>query len=145
MEAKKLRLSAEEIANRLDRPQRTRGGWLACCPAHDDASPSLSIGEGDAGQLLLHCFAGCRFEEIEAALGILPESPVAPPAPPAPAPRKPKLKRRARPDRPPVDWESTGGPARILPPATSRVYATPRAVFSLLDRKPRSMGHNSAH
>ena len=90
MEAKKLRLSAEEIANRLDRPQRTRGGWLACCPAHDDASPSLSIGEGDAGQLLLHCFAGCRFEEIEAALGILPESPVAPPAPPAPAPRKPK-------------------------------------------------------
>ena len=90
MEAKRLRLSAEEIAHRLDRPQRTRGGWLACCPAHDDASPSLSIGEGDAGQLLLHCFSGCAYEAIAAALGISSESPVAPPPPPAPAPRKPK-------------------------------------------------------
>ena len=43
MEVKRLRLSAEEIAHRLEQPQRTKDGWLACCPAHPDKSPSLSI------------------------------------------------------------------------------------------------------
>ena len=90
MEAKQLRHSAEEIANRLDRPQKTKNGWLACCPAHPDKSPSLSIKDGDAGFPVFYCYAGCAYEEIAAALGISSESPVAPPAPPAPAPRKPK-------------------------------------------------------
>lgn len=40
----------------------------ACCPAHDDHSPSLSISTGDDGRLLLHCFAGCDFRDIRAAL-----------------------------------------------------------------------------
>ena len=88
MEAKKLRHSAEEIANRLEKPQRTKDGWLARCPAHPDKSPSLSIKDGDKGFPLYYCYAGCGYEEIEAALGILPKSPVAPP-PPAPS-SKPK-------------------------------------------------------
>ena len=29
MEAKRLRLSAEEIANRLEKPQQTQTGWFA--------------------------------------------------------------------------------------------------------------------
>ena len=40
----------------------------ACCPAHEDRSPSLSITDGRDGRLLLHCFAGCSFAAIAKAL-----------------------------------------------------------------------------
>ncbi len=40
----------------------------ARCPAHDDRNPSLSIRDGEAGALLLHCFTGCRYRDIRAAL-----------------------------------------------------------------------------
>jgi putative DNA primase/helicase len=38
--------------------------WIARCPAHDDHTPSLSIGEGDGGKVLVHCFAGCEREQV---------------------------------------------------------------------------------
>lgn len=67
--------TAEQVAVHLDRARRTRDGhWTACCPAHDDRSPSLSITDGRE-RLLLHCFSGCTFEEVRDALasrGILP-------------------------------------------------------------------------
>lgn len=44
-------------------------GWVACCPAHDDRSPSLSIREQN-GRILLYCFAGCSVEAICAAARI---------------------------------------------------------------------------
>jgi hypothetical protein len=44
--------------------------WMATCPAHDDCTPSLSIGEGDNGQILLTCHAGCSVEAICAAMKI---------------------------------------------------------------------------
>ena len=54
---------------------RLKGKWhdgkafgLAACPAHDDASPSLSIGTGDDGRTLVHCLAGCSQERVIAAL-----------------------------------------------------------------------------
>ena len=59
--------SAEEITVGLDGTWKN-GKGQACCPAHDDASPSLSIGEGDAGQLLLHCFSGCSYPDIKHAI-----------------------------------------------------------------------------
>jgi hypothetical protein len=34
-------------------------GWTACCPAHEDSTPSLSISEGANGKVLLKCHAGC--------------------------------------------------------------------------------------
>lgn len=43
-------------------------GWLERCPAHPDREPSLSVGAGEGGRLLLHCFAGCAFREIVHAL-----------------------------------------------------------------------------
>ncbi len=43
---------------------------MAKCPAHDDHNPSLSIKQGNDGRTLLHCFAGCRVEDICAAIGI---------------------------------------------------------------------------
>lgn len=45
-------------------------GYSARCPSHDDHSPSLSIGEGSDGRVLLNCFAHCSTEEICSALGL---------------------------------------------------------------------------
>lgn len=47
--------------------QRSGSGWIARCPAHDDRNPSLSIHHKN-GRVLLHCHAGCRQEEVFAAL-----------------------------------------------------------------------------
>lgn len=44
--------------------------WLACCPAHSDKSPSLSIRQLDDGRMILHCFAGCPNESVISALGL---------------------------------------------------------------------------
>ncbi|MFC0201473.1 DUF7146 domain-containing protein [Paracoccus rhizosphaerae] len=50
-----------------------RGKWhriygLACCPAHSDRRPSLTIGDGHDGRLLLSCKAGCDFLDVLSAL-----------------------------------------------------------------------------
>ncbi len=65
--------------------QRTGvGRWKACCPAHKDHSPSLSIREGDRGGVLLKCFAGCALDSILAALKLAKRDLFAGP-PPSPA------------------------------------------------------------
>ncbi|MEZ6139186.1 MAG: hypothetical protein R3B84_01325 [Zavarzinella sp.] len=46
--------------------------WKACCPAHNDYTPGLSIKETDDGKVLLHCHAGCEVKEIVAAMGLKP-------------------------------------------------------------------------
>jgi hypothetical protein len=33
-----------------------------------DRNPSLSVGTGRNGRLLLHCFVGCRYHELVEAL-----------------------------------------------------------------------------
>jgi len=64
---RRYRFSAEAIASALDgRPSGK--GWVACCPAHDDTTPSLSINETSAGKVLLKCFAGCPQAAVIAAL-----------------------------------------------------------------------------
>lgn len=60
------KLSAEEIAFQL-RGYRTRNGFMACCPAHDDKNPSLSLRETE-GKILFHCFAGCSQSSVLDAL-----------------------------------------------------------------------------
>ena len=49
--------------------RRNGSGWSAKCPAHDDQTASLSVGEGADGTLLLKCHAGCGFQQILAAVG----------------------------------------------------------------------------
>jgi hypothetical protein len=51
-------------------PRRSGDGWSCTCPSHEDSSPSLSIGVGDGGRVLLHCFSGCKPEAICTSLGI---------------------------------------------------------------------------
>lgn len=63
--------TAAKILDRLERVKTTgHGRWLARCPAHEDASPSLSIRELDDGRVLLHDFAGCSTEDVLGALGL---------------------------------------------------------------------------
>ena len=80
------------------KPKGPTGKVKALCPVHGDRNPSLSLTEGDNGNALVHCFTGCTFEDIRAALGLegppaLPMGRTEPPreartptAPPKPSP-----------------------------------------------------------
>jgi len=43
--------------------------YIACCPAHDDKTPSLKITQADDGRILIRCFAGCEPQVILGMLG----------------------------------------------------------------------------
>lgn len=60
----------DEVLRRLAKV-RANGerSWMACCPAHADRNPSLSVSEGEGGRVLFKCFAGCPAESVAAALG----------------------------------------------------------------------------
>lgn len=60
-----------KVLERLSKvKQRKPGQWMACCPAHDDRDPSLSIKEAHDGKVLLHCWSGCTADDIVAAIGL---------------------------------------------------------------------------
>jgi hypothetical protein len=56
------------VLSQLKGVRRTRRGWLARCPAHDDRTASLSVGVGREGRVLLHCFGGCSFPVLASYL-----------------------------------------------------------------------------
>ncbi len=60
-------MSAEAIAEALG-GRRTGAGWMACCPAHPDTHPSLSINELPNGKILVRCHAGCKQATVIDAL-----------------------------------------------------------------------------
>ena len=43
--------------------------WMACCPAHDDRTPSLQIKQAN-DRVLIHCHAGCGAVEVLEAVGL---------------------------------------------------------------------------
>ena len=46
------------------------------CPAHEDRTPSCSVSEDANGRVLVHCFSGCRQDDVIQALrslGLWPE------------------------------------------------------------------------
>lgn len=60
------------VLSKLERVKKTGAGYTARCPDpnHNDRKPSLSVGRGDEGQVLLKCHAGCNVEDIVAAMGL---------------------------------------------------------------------------
>ena len=68
-----------DLLNRLSKVKQTGAGkWVACCPAHEDRSPSLSIRQAD-DRILIYCFAGCGADEVVGSVGmslsdLMPES-----------------------------------------------------------------------
>jgi len=49
---------------------RGHGRWMAHCPAHDDKTASLSLGEASDGRALLRCFGGCETAAVLGAIGL---------------------------------------------------------------------------
>lgn len=62
--------NVEILLARLDKVRKAGDGWSAVCPAHKDRSASLSIGTGNDGRILLHCFAGCIATDVVQAVGL---------------------------------------------------------------------------
>lgn len=63
-------MTIDEILRHFDGVKGGHGHYMAKCPAHMDADPSLSIGLGRDGRVLIHCFAGCRTEDVLNAVGL---------------------------------------------------------------------------
>jgi hypothetical protein len=60
-----------DLLSRLSKVKQTgRDSWIACCPAHEDRSPSMTIRIVDDGRVLLHCFAGCPPLAVLEAVGL---------------------------------------------------------------------------
>ncbi len=61
----------QEILSRLEKVKVTGNNkWDACCPAHEDHTPSLSITQAEDGKVLMHCHAGCNIEDILSAIDL---------------------------------------------------------------------------
>lgn len=59
------------LIERLRKVKRTGDGrYVACCPAHNDKTPSMTIREMPDGRILFHCFSGCEPEAILDAIGL---------------------------------------------------------------------------
>jgi len=63
-------MSAPIVLDRLSGVRQTGpNSWIARCAGHEDRSPSLRVSEAD-GRVLLHCFAGCRTQDVLDAIGL---------------------------------------------------------------------------
>jgi len=62
-------MNALDVLDRLEQVTGGVGKWMACCPAHNDKSPSLAVSEGD-DRVLVHCFAGCETSDVTGAIGL---------------------------------------------------------------------------
>ncbi|HET8688224.1 MAG TPA: CHC2 zinc finger domain-containing protein [Methanosarcina sp.] len=65
-------MRVDEFISRLTKVRRTaKNSWLACCPAHDDKNPSMTVSEGSDGRILVHCFSHeCSITDIAEAVGL---------------------------------------------------------------------------
>ena len=63
-------MSVDTLLQRLTKVKGGKGRWTACCPSHEDRSPSLAIRETEDGRILLKCFGGCSVREIVGAIGM---------------------------------------------------------------------------
>jgi hypothetical protein len=60
----------EDVLDKLEVATRNGERAMSYCPTHDDHhNPSLSL-KAENGRLLLHCFAGCRPEDIVSKVGL---------------------------------------------------------------------------
>lgn len=72
----------EDFLSRLQKVRKAGPGrWVACCPAHEDKNPSLTVRELEDGRILIHCFPGCGVDEVVGAVGLtvsdlFPEKPI---------------------------------------------------------------------
>lgn len=66
--------SAAQLAQQCDGAHQDKDGWRARCPVHQGHSDtSLHLWE-EAGNLRVHCFSGCKAQDILTALGAQPRA-----------------------------------------------------------------------
>ena len=82
---------ADALLSRLKKVRGRAGSWVACCPAHDDRSPSLSIRE-DGDRVLVHCHAGCDVSSVLGAVGLDMTDLYPPRTEPGPQPRHQRVR-----------------------------------------------------
>lgn len=64
-------MAIDVLLSRLSKVKQTgRDKWIACCPAHDDSTPSLTIRQLDDGRILIHDFGGCGACDVVESLGL---------------------------------------------------------------------------
>ena len=65
------KIMIETILDKLDKVRPSgKNQWMACCPAHEDKTPSLGLKELHDGRILINCLAGCGGADIMAAMGL---------------------------------------------------------------------------
>ena len=60
----------DNLLSKLQKVRKNGKDYMACCPSHQDRSPSLAIAEKEDGRILLKCFAGCSADEVLGAIGL---------------------------------------------------------------------------
>lgn len=71
-----LVMTPSNVLSRFHKVRQSRTGsdgvqqWTACCPAHDDKSPSLLIGLTSDGRWLFYCRAGCGASDVAHSVGL---------------------------------------------------------------------------
>ncbi len=69
-------LAVQKVLEKLDVVRETSSGWQARCPCrNDDENPSLSVAEGNSGNVVMFCHRGgnsCTFDEICASINLQP-------------------------------------------------------------------------
>ena len=65
-----MRTAYQWLVEYLDLCGSCNLGSLWQCPAHDDSFPSLNVSCAGEGKVLIHCFAGCEWEEVLKSLSL---------------------------------------------------------------------------
>ena len=108
----------ELILSLLQNVTKTGDGWKACCPAHEDSNPSLSIKEGADGRVLVHCHAAaCTIDQICEKVGLKTADlfPKSPPVSTSTEPRRSQRKEgNRRPGEPKPDGEVFGSSGKAV-------------------------------
>lgn len=62
----------DDFLSRLSKVRKTgKDSYIACCPAHGDQNPSMTVKEGNDGRVLAHCFSQeCSITDIAEAVGL---------------------------------------------------------------------------
>jgi len=64
-------MSIEMLLEMLEKVSKTGPiNYKACCPAHDDNTPSMAVTGTPDGRILVHCYAGCSAVDIMDSLGL---------------------------------------------------------------------------
>jgi replicative DNA helicase len=63
-------MTFETFLSKFSKRKQIAGGFMVCCPAHEDSTASLSVTQGTDGRILLHDHAGCTTDAIVAAMNL---------------------------------------------------------------------------